>query len=126
METVKRMYPVVRPQAKYERSIELLRRCKDQGLRVKTGIMVGIGENDDEVTELMEEVVDGSSCDILTIGQYLQPTRNHLPITRWVSPEQFAQYKCAGEAIGFGHVESGPLVRSSYHAEEQVLSLDHV
>ncbi len=123
METVRRMYPVVRPQAKYDRSIELLRRGKDRGLRVKTGIMVGIGETDDEVSQLLEDVVDGSSCDILTIGQYLQPTRNHLPITRWVSPEQFAEFKRLGEAIGFGHVESGPLVRSSYHAEEQVLSL---
>ncbi len=124
METVRRMYGVVRPQAKYDRSIDLLRRCKDQGLRTKTGIMVGIGEQDDEVTQLMEDVVDGSSCDLLTIGQYLQPTRNHLPITRWVSPDQFAEYKRLGEDIGFGHVESGPLVRSSYHAEEQVLSLD--
>lgn len=124
METVRRMYRVVRPQAKYDRSIELLRRGKDQGLRVKTGIMVGIGEEDHEVNELMEDVVGGSSCDILTIGQYLQPTRNHLPISRWVTPERFAQYKRFGETIGFGHVESGPLVRSSYHAEEQVLSLE--
>ncbi len=124
METVRRLYKVVRPQAKYDRSIELLRRCKDAGLRTKTGIMVGIGETDEEVTQLMEDVVDGSSCDILTIGQYLQPTRNHLPITRWVTPEQFAEYKRIGEEIGFGHVESGPLVRSSYHAEDQVLSLD--
>ncbi|GAB4195431.1 MAG: lipoyl synthase [Phycisphaeraceae bacterium] len=124
METVRRLYKVVRPQAKYDRSIELLRRCKDAGLRTKTGIMVGIGETDAEVTQLMEDVVDGSSCDILTIGQYLQPTRNHLPITRWVTPEQFAEYKRIGEEIGFGHVESGPLVRSSYHAEDQVLSLD--
>jgi lipoyl synthase len=124
METVRRLYKVVRPQAKYDRSIELLCRCKDQGLRVKTGIMVGIGEEDHEVSGLMEDIVDGSSCDILTIGQYLQPTRNHLPITRWVPPETFAQYKRIGEEIGLGHVESGPLVRSSYHAEEQVLSLD--
>ena len=126
METVRRMYKVVRPQAKYDRSIELLRRCKDQGLRIKTGIMVGIGETDEEVTQVMQDIVDGSKCDILTIGQYLQPTRNHLPITRWVTPEQFAEYKRIGEQIGFGHVESGPLVRSSYHAEEQVLTLDRV
>ena len=134
METVRRLYGVVRPQAKYDRSIELLRRCKEQGLVVKTGIMVGIGERDEEVEQLMRDVTEGTrvspqghahpSCDILTIGQYLQPTRNHLPITRWVTPEQFEQYKVQGEAIGFRHVESGPLVRSSYHAEEQVLSLD--
>lgn len=129
LETVKRMYGVVRPQAKYERSIELLARAKEQGLTAKTGIMVGIGEEDDEVFELMEDVMAGTltangPCDILTIGQYLQPTRDHLPITRWVHPDQFAEYKRHGEAIGFRHVESGPLVRSSYHAEEQVLTLE--
>jgi len=135
METVRRLYGVVRPQAKYERSIELLRRAKAQGLVAKTGIMVGIGEEDHEVEQLMRDVIEGtrvqgpaypcgaSSCDILTIGQYLQPTRNHLPITRWVTPEQFRDYKTIGESLGFRHVESGPLVRSSYHAEEQVLHL---
>ena len=76
------------------------------------------------VTQLMHDVHDGSGCDILTIGQYLQPTRDHLPVTRWVEPGQFARYKRLGESIGFRHVESGPLVRSSYHAEDQVLSLD--
>lgn len=124
METVKRLYSVVRPQAKYLRSIELLKRCKDAGLTTKTGIMVGIGEEDHEVDELMHDVQDGSDCDLLTIGQYLQPTRNHLPITRWVRPEQFTAFKERGEAIGFRHVESGPLVRSSYHAADQVLHLE--
>ena len=129
METVRRMYGVVRPQAKYDRSIELLRIAKSQGLAAKTGIMVGIGETDDEVAQLMRDVTEGTrtsngSCDILTIGQYLQPTRDHLPITRWVTPEQFAEFKKLGEAIGFRHVESGPLVRSSYHAEDQVLHLE--
>ena len=124
METVRRMYSVVRPQAKYDRSIELLRRAKRAGLTTKTGIMVGIGETDEEITQLMRDVQAGSACDILTIGQYLQPTRDHLPITRWVTPEQFQNYKVLGESIGFRHVESGPLVRSSYHAEDQVLSLD--
>ena len=90
----------------------------------KTGIMVGIGETDAEVQELMRDVAQGSGCDILTIGQYLQPTRDHLPIARWVTPDQFAGYRSLGESIGFRHVESGPLVRSSYHAEDQVLSLD--
>ena len=92
--------------------------------RSKTGIMVGIGEEDHEVEQLMHDVVEGSGCDILTIGQYLQPTRDHLPITRWVTPEMFKEYKVLGEAIGFRHVESGPLVRSSYHAEDQVLQLE--
>ena len=129
MESVKRLYKVVRPQAKYERSIELLARAKEQGLVAKTGIMVGIGETDDEIEELMHDVVAGTmtvhgSCDILTVGQYLQPTRDHLPITRWVTPTQFLEYKRNGELIGFRHVESGPLVRSSYHAEEQVLQLE--
>jgi len=129
METVRRLYGVVRPQAKYDRSIELLRRVKEQGLNAKTGIMVGIGETDEEIDQLMRDVIAGTRtangpCDILTIGQYLQPTRDHLPITRWVTPQQFADYKQAGQALGFRHVESGPLVRSSYHAEDQVLHLD--
>ena len=124
METVRRLYSIVRPQAKYDRSIELLRRCKEAGLTTKTGIMVGIGERDEEVVQLMRDVVGGAGTDILTIGQYLQPTRNHLPISRWVTPEQFAEFKRQGEAIGFRHVESGPLVRSSYHADEQVLQLE--
>jgi lipoic acid synthetase len=224
LESVKRLYYAVRPQARYEQSIELLRRAKAQGLTVKTGIMVGIGETDDELIELMHEVVDGTrvpglasdnpatnlenhltppdpnrmlepdiglpepgrsahdlahtgrpdvapehlkrggqfidhsnphwnhhkpeppadaterierlsypnatypgvheTCDILTIGQYLQPTGHHLPINRWVRPETFTWLKQQGEAIGFRHVESGPLVRSSYHAEDQVLHLD--
>jgi len=129
MESVSRLYKVVRPQAKYDRSIELLARAKQQGLVAKTGIMVGIGETDDEIAELMRDVVEGTRsvngpCDILTVGQYLQPTRDHLPITRWVTPAQFIEFKRLGEAIGFRHVESGPLVRSSYHAEEQVLQLE--
>lgn len=225
MESVRRLYNVVRPQAKYEQSIELLRRAKAQGLTVKTGIMVGIGETEEEIEELMRDVIDGArvpgvnrddpatnvpdhttppdpnrdldtaaraelergesahavagtgrpdrapeklkrggelivhsnpywphrqpaaapesseraarashphatypgvheTCDILTVGQYLQPTRRHLPINRWVTPEQFERYKRVGEAMGFRHVESGPLVRSSYHAEDQVLHLD--
>jgi lipoic acid synthetase len=139
MESVRRLYPAVRPQAQYDRSIELLRRAKAAGLVTKTGIMVGIGERDAEITQLMTDVIDGGrpqvthpdtiargaaqSTDILTVGQYLQPTRDHLPISRWVTPQQFEQYKHLGEAMGFGHVESGPLVRSSYHAEDQVLHL---
>jgi lipoic acid synthetase len=133
LETVRRMYPAVRPSAKFDRSVELLRRVKEQGIVAKTGIMVGIGERDDEVLALMDEVqqatrtsVNGGpedSCDILTIGQYLQPTRNHLPIDRWVTPEQFATFKAEGLARGFKVVESGPLVRSSYHADHQADTL---
>lgn len=129
LETVRRMYPAVRPSAKFDRSVELLRRVKAAGMVAKTGIMVGIGERDDEVFELMRHVQAATAapgpggatdaCDILTIGQYLQPTRNHLPVDRWVTPEQFAAFKSAGLASGFKVVESGPLVRSSYHADHQ-------
>ncbi|HBS29492.1 MAG TPA: lipoyl synthase, partial [Phycisphaerales bacterium] len=123
LETVRRMYPAVRPSAKFDRSVELLRRCKDAGLVTKTGIMVGIGERDDEVLALMDEVQARASADILTIGQYLQPTRNHLPIDRWVTPERFEAFRAEGLARGFAVVESGALVRSSYHADLQVEEL---
>jgi lipoic acid synthetase len=132
LETVRRMYPAVRPSAKFDRSLELLRRVREQGVVAKTGIMVGIGEHDGEVLALMDEIQAvtrspgdssrgpvASSCDILTIGQYLQPTRNHLPVDRWVTPAQFATFKEEGLRRGFKVVESGPLVRSSYHADHQ-------
>lgn len=119
METVRRMHPAVRPQARYDRSIDVLRRIRDHGLVSKTGLMVGIGERDDEVLELMDDVRHDAATDILTVGQYLQPTRNHLPTDRWVSPEQFERFKHEGLARGFRVVESGPMVRSSFHAEEQ-------
>jgi lipoic acid synthetase len=119
METVKRMHPAVRPQAKYERSLAVLRQFKQSGLVTKTGIMAGIGEHDDEILELLDDVRAASDADIITIGQYLQPTRNHLPIERWVHPDQFAMYRREALARGFKVCESGPLVRSSYHAEEQ-------
>lgn len=119
LETVPRQYRTVRPQAKYERSLELLQRCKDQGLRTKTGIMVGLGEKPDEVVELMQDCVD-YGVDVLTIGQFMQPTKMHHPVKEWVHPDQFAEYKRVGEKLGLEHVESGPLVRSSYHAERHV------
>jgi lipoic acid synthetase len=119
METVKRMHPAVRPQARYERSLAVLKQFKAAGLVTKTGIMVGIGEHDDEVLELMDDVQAASQADVLTVGQYLQPTRNHLPIHRWVHPDQFAMFKQQALARGFKVCESGPLVRSSYHADEQ-------
>jgi lipoic acid synthetase len=123
METVRRMHPAVRPQARYERSLDVLKHIKSRGLVTKTSIMVGIGERDDEVFQLMDDLLAAGDIDILTIGQYLQPTRNHLPIDRWVTPEQFAMYKAEGLKRGFKVVESGPLVRSSYHAEEQAAQL---
>ncbi len=131
LESVRRMYPAVRPSAKFDRSVELLRRVKEAGMVAKTGIMVGIGERDEEVLELMDDVQRGTraasgSCDVLTIGQYLQPTRNHLPIERWVTPEQFNAFKEEGLARGFKVVESGPLVRSSYHADHQAEGLTDI
>lgn len=119
METVQRMHPAVRPQARYERSLQVLARIHEQGLVSKTSLMVGIGERDDEVLEVMSDIREEANTDILTIGQYLQPTRNHLPVDRWVEPDQFNRWQVIGLEMGFKVVESGPLVRSSYHAEEQ-------
>ena len=119
LETVPRLYKTVRPQARYARSLELLRRTKDAGIRTKTGIMVGLGEKREEVIDLMQDCVD-HGVDVLTIGQYMQPTKMHHPVIDWVHPDQFAEYKEVGEMLGIEHVESGPLVRSSYHAERHV------
>jgi len=123
LETVRRMYPAVRPQARFDQSLYVLRRCKDAGLVTKTGIMVGIGERDDEVLELLDDVRAQAGTEILTIGQYLQPTPNHLPIDRFVEPVVFNRYKAQGLARGFAVVESGPMVRSSYHADTQAAGL---
>ncbi|MCZ7556107.1 MAG: lipoyl synthase [Bacteroidia bacterium] len=117
-ETVPRLYRRVRPQAKYQRSLELLRMCKEQGLRTKTGIMLGLGETDDEILQVMKDLRT-VRVDIMTLGQYLQPTKEHLPVERYVTPAEFARWKSTGLELGFAHVESGPLVRSSYHADEQ-------
>jgi lipoyl synthase len=119
LESVPRLYKQVRPQAKYHRSLKLLQLAKQQGFITKTGIMLGLGEEEHEIESLLDDLVS-ISCDILTIGQYLQPTLNHLPVVRWVHPDEFAMWKHRGEARGVRHVESGPLVRSSYHAEKQV------
>jgi len=126
LETVKRLYHAVRPQAMYERSLQLINWFKEQGLsrrdgspKTKSGIMVGIGETPDEVLKLMQDLIN-HKCDILTIGQYLQPTKQHLPVDRFVTPEEFAMYKTEGLKLGFKIVESAPLVRSSYHADEHV------
>ena len=119
VETVPRLYRTVRPQAIYERSLDVLRIAKEQGLRTKSGIMVGLGEKEDEVVKLMDDFV-ANGVDVMTIGQYLQPTRLHLPVHEFVRPDTFEWYKTVGEAKGIEHVESGPLVRSSYHAERHV------
>jgi len=119
LETIPSKYRRVRPQARYERSLELLLRTKKAGVKSKTGIMVGLGEKREEVIELMQDCVD-HEVDVLTIGQYMQPTKMHHPVLDWVHPDQFAEYKEIGEKLGIGHVESGPLVRSSYHAERHV------
>jgi lipoic acid synthetase len=119
METVERLYRKVRPQAKYERSLEQIKRTKNYGLRTKSGIMVGLGEQPDEVFSIMDDLV-ANGCDVLTIGQYLQPTKMHLQVEEFVSPLLFAEYKAVGLEKGFKFVESGPLVRSSYHAERHL------
>lgn len=119
METVPRLYRKVRPQAKWERSLEQIRRIKDFGKRTKTGIMAGLGETKEEMFAAMDELVE-NGCDILTIGQYLQPTKMHLEVAEFVHPDVFAEYREVGLAKGLKYVESGPLVRSSYHAERHV------
>ena len=122
-ETVPRLYRQVRKGALYERSLELLRRAKQThpDVPTKTGMMLGLGEQKEEVLETMRELA-AQGTDIFTLGQYLQPTREHLPVIRFVHPGEFAEYKVLGEQMGFKHVESGPLVRSSYHAFDQAES----
>jgi lipoyl synthase len=119
-ETVPRLYHQVRKGAVYGRSLELLRRAKSLApeMPTKTGLMLGLGEEREEVLAAMQDLA-AQGTDILTLGQYMQPTREHLPIVRYVHPREFAEYKELGEQMGFAHVESGPLVRSSYHAFEQ-------
>jgi lipoic acid synthetase len=119
IESVPRLYPQVRPQAKYRRSLDLLRIAREQGLVSKTGMMLGLGEAEHEIEAVIDDLV-AIGCEILTLGQYLQPSPKHLPVMRWVHPDEFASWKQRGEACGIRHVESGPLVRSSYHAEKQV------
>ena len=122
LETVPDLYRTVRPQARYNQSLELLERAKARGAKTKTGIMVGLGEIDEAVHALMRDVA-AVNCDILTVGQYLQPTKKHLPVRKHYHPDEFARFKQAGEAYGIPHVESGPLVRSSYHAADQADSV---
>jgi lipoic acid synthetase len=119
VETVPRLYRRVRPQADYQRSLDVLRWAKDAGLKTKSGIMVGLGETEEEVFALMDDFA-AIDLDVMTIGQYMQPTKMHLPVEAWIHPDVFKRYKVVGEAKGLGHVESSPLTRSSYHAERHV------
>ena len=119
METVPRLYKLVRPQAKYERSLEQIKRTKAENLRTKSGIMLGLGETPDEVYQTMDDLV-AHGCEILTVGQYLRPTKNHLAVAEFVHPDMFAHYKEVALQKGFLYCESGPLVRSSYHAEKHL------
>ena len=119
METVENLYRMVRPQAKYSRSLEQIKRTKEFGKRTKSGIMLGLGETQDEVFKIMDDLV-GHGCDVLTLGQYLQPTKMHIAVAEFIHPDTFAMYKEVGMSKGFDFVESGPLVRSSYHAERHI------
>ena len=119
IETVQRLFPAIRPQGKYHRSIELLGKAKHFGMHTKSGLILGMGETIDEARDVMRDL-RSVGCDIITIGQYLQPTREHLPVSRFYDPSEFVMLKEEGRALGFTHVESGPLVRSSYHADLQV------
>jgi lipoic acid synthetase len=120
LETVRRLTKQVRIQAKFNRSLEVLKRISNSGVQSKSGIMLGLGETKEEVLESMHELRN-SGVSILTLGQYLQPTKNHLPVAEFIHPDTFAEYKECGIQMGFRYVESGPLVRSSYHAERHIL-----
>ncbi|HZX49250.1 MAG TPA: lipoyl synthase [Nitrospirota bacterium] len=121
IETVPRLYKTVRPGAVYERSLRLLKTVRESGLTItaKAGLMAGLGEQFQEIVEVMKDLRD-SGCDILTIGQYLSPTKNHLPVQRYYHPDEFKELKSIGMELGFQYIESGPLVRSSYHAIDQM------
>lgn len=122
IETVRRLTKEVRIQAKYDRSMECLKRISDFGLRTKSGIMLGLGEKEEDVIETLSDL-KANGVHVVTIGQYLQPTKNHHPVVDWIHPDQFLKYKQIGMEMGFKYVESGPLVRSSYHAEKHLFDL---
>ncbi len=121
METVRRISPEVRSAANYDTSLGVIKQIAESGIRSKSGIMLGLGETPDEVYELMDDLIK-VNCEVLTIGQYLQPSHRHYPVKAYITPEQFAQYKEIGLAKGFDQVESAPLVRSSYHAEKHIVT----
>jgi lipoic acid synthetase len=125
LETVRRLTKQVRIQAKYDRSLEVLFRLKKGGMRTKSGVMLGLGETEQEVLETMQDL-RAVHVDILTLGQYLQPTPKHLPVVEFIEPEKFAFYEQKGLEMGFRFVESGPLVRSSYHAEKHLFDLENI
>jgi len=127
LETVKRLYPKVRDGADYQRSLNLLLNVKriDKSIIAKSGIMLGLGESWDEIVSLMNDLKN-AGCELLTIGQYLSPSEAHLPVAKFYHPDKFAELKIIGERMGFAHVESGPLVRSSYHAKEQIKYIKEV
>ncbi|HWI91211.1 MAG TPA: lipoyl synthase [Flavisolibacter sp.] len=121
IETVERLTKQVRIQAKYWRSMEVIKTLKQGGMRTKSGIMLGLGETKEEVIQTLQDLAN-SGCDVVTIGQYLQPTKKHLPVHRFAHPDEFAEYKEIGYNLGLDYVESGPLVRSSYHSERHVIA----
>lgn len=123
LETVRRLTKEVRIQAKYDRSLEVLFRIKKAGMRTKSGIMLGLGESHEEVLETLEDL-RSVGTDIVTLGQYLQPTPKHLPVAEFITPERFEEYRVKGLEMGFKYVESGPLVRSSYHAERHIFDMN--
>jgi len=122
IETVERLQKTVRPQCRYQWSLDTLTQSRRAGLITKSSLMVGMGETKDEVIQTMKDLL-GAGCQILTVGQYLRPTRDHLEVAEFVHPDVFAEYRSVGEALGFDHVEAGPLVRSSYEADRQAGAL---
>ena len=120
METVRRISPMVRNVAKYDISLSVIKQISESGITAKSGIMVGLGESKEEVLQTMDDLLE-AGCKILTIGQYLQPSHKHYPVAEYVTPEQFEDYRIIGERKGFATVESGPLIRSSYHAEKHII-----
>jgi lipoic acid synthetase len=118
IETIPRLFPSIRPQGKYARSLEILRWAQEMGARTKSGLMVGLGETEEEVRQVISDLRK-AGCEMLTLGQYLRPTVQHASVDRFYTPEEFEEFKQEALGLGFQHVESGPLVRSSYHAEEQ-------
>ena len=120
LETVRRLTPQIRSVATYETSLDVIKQISDSGIRSKSGIMLGLGETEDEIVETMEDLLK-AGCQVITIGQYLQPSRKHYPVKEYVTPEKFEEYRILGEKMGFRHIESAPLVRSSFHAEKHVL-----
>ena len=119
METVRRISPLVRSAANYDTSLQVIRHISEKGVKSKSGIMVGLGETPEEVETLMDDLL-ATGCQILTIGQYLQPSHRHYPVAAYITPQKFAEYKTVGLEKGFNIVESAPLVRSSYHAEKHI------